>query len=177
MRFGKKLVIICGPCTVAFVLMMTVFFPIVNRFEHGGLVHADPLGGTEDDGIAVSGLSFEDVNVEWLETGDSGWGGAEVDAVRLTNNYTDITLSSWDLFVPDCFPVDGSNTLVQYRFEDWWGGDAARLQYNLQYSDSYNYGSSDLNTLLSNDLPSGGEAVVFVPYNGSNYQVLSLIHI
>ena len=153
-----------------FILGVSLVLPVFQRFEP---VVADEINNTGEVTVC-SGLVFEDMTVEWLETGNSGWGGSEVSAVRLTNNYTDITLSSWDLFVPDVFPVDGSNTLVQYRFEEYWGGDAARLQYNLQYSTSYDYGSSDLNTLLGNDLPVGDEAVVFVPYDGSNYQTYTV---
>jgi len=107
----------------------------------------------------TSGLTFEDVNVTWIATGDSGWGGDEVDMVYLTNNYTNVTLTSHQLFIPDWITVDGS-TLIQYRLEEWWGGEAARIQYNLQYSTTFDYGNPDLNALLGNEESSGGGEVL-----------------
>ena len=164
----SRMLRVTGLFFTMFILGVSLVLPVFQRFE---IVQADEITG---NGQYQSGLVFEDMNVEWLETGDSGWGGVEVPAVRLSNSYTNITLSSWELFVPDSISFDESGMLLQYRFEDWWGGDAARLQYNLQYSNSYNYGSSDLNTLLGNDPPSGGSAVVFDPYDGSNYEVYSM---
>jgi hypothetical protein len=161
-------------------LVLIVIYPMsssisADKFDYYPIDNSRPLKPMDDPNheTIVTGLVFEDLDAEWLD--NDGWDGSEVDAVRLTNNYTNITLTSHQLFVPDEIPI-GNGTVIQYYLDEfYYVNKSARVQYALQFSPDYDYKNPDLNALLGNKLPSGGGDVEeFVVWDGTNQVLYTL---
>jgi len=125
----------------------------------------EPLGGdiplSDDPGdTVVTGLTFEDVDIFWTDTG-----------ATLSNSYTDIALTAKQVFVPD--ELDDKTEHFEYFLQEWHDTKArfwVTLTY-LQYTHA-DYGDLNLNNLLGN-LPQQepvnlSSAVNFTIWNGAN---------
>jgi hypothetical protein len=133
------------------ITFLIVFLMITSLFSLTTIIIQGDDFLNDDKTLKKSGLVFENLDVEWLVS--NGWDGSDVDCVRLTNSYTNITLTSYQLFIPDELPLDSGTVFQYYMDEFYYINQSARIQYALQFSTSIDYQNPDLNTLLGNDIP------------------------